>query len=169
MIRNPEDKRKTRINISTPDFKNIIKKVPDHLEFFTSLGFISSTNFLEFDAQYLNKLDQVLNLVNSRLEALSPPVSNFVMNAPWKRAESLDKLQEKTSEIPLDKPQEKTSEIPLDKPQHKTSEIPLDKPQHKTSEIPLDKSQEKTDEKSESLLLSQEKSSSPEDLKLSEA
>ena len=157
MIRNPEDKRKTRINISTPDFKNIIKKVPDHLEFFTSLGFISSTNFLEFDAQYLKKLDQVLTLVNSRLEALSPPVSNFVMNAPWKRAESLDKSQDKSSEIPLDKPQEKANEILIDKPQDKLSEIPLDQ------------SQDESPEKPESLPFSQETSSSPEDLKSSEA
>lgn len=145
MIRNPEDKRKTRINISTPDFKNIIKKVPDHLEFFTSLGFISSTNFLEFDPQYLSKLEQVLTLVNSRLEVLSPPVSNFVMNAPWKRAESLDK------------------------PQDKSSEIPLDQSQDKSIEISSDQSQDKSPEKLESFTTSQEKSSSPEDLKSSEA
>lgn len=97
MIRNPEDKRKTRINISTPDFKNIIKKVPDHLEFFTLLGFTSSTSFLEFDAQYLNRLERVLTLVNSTLETLAPPVSNFIMSAPWKRAESLEKPEILTS------------------------------------------------------------------------
>ena len=105
IVNNPEDKQKSRINITNPQYKNYFAENPGAGELFEVVGFKLRGNFLEYEAKNQDRLKEMLDKITEGISSL--PVHTFSNSAPWQRAKS---LIEKKDEEPTAKPSEEKKE-----------------------------------------------------------
>mmetsp|Transcript_32541 Transcript_32541/g.56274 ORF Transcript_32541/g.56274 Transcript_32541/m.56274 type:complete len:410 (+) Transcript_32541:1602-2831(+) len=87
------DPKRSRINLTTPDYVRSVSKINGHEVLFRALGFTIQSGYWVFDPKSKQKLEKGLELINAEHAKIAPTKFAYSPAQPWKPKTSTEEAQ----------------------------------------------------------------------------